>query len=441
MADYRIKTVLRVISFICILYVLLKISNYYLYNDNSYTRVMMHELMEQENIDLVFAGSSAAYRHFNPQIWDKTLHINTYNIGTSGQRPEGTYYFLKDIFDLYNPKYVIYAQSAFVYTEFEDWDAPTKDYIVYDYMPFTINKLSYGLQVFHENYLIESELQFARNRNNDLLKQLSEVYEVKKRTEYVSYDYNVYGDTSVEALYPKGFVTRKLSLTNTEVGFLSTIQFDDYPVRQQDVFYIQKIADLCSDNDCQLILVVPPMHYGSMANYYDYQVVADFNTGIAERIDAPIFDYSLAKKDYLDMRDDYYYDWAHMSGEGADYFSGVCAELIKKYISGEEVKKEEYFYSSYEELLDATPWIYNVWIVKEDDYYTALCNHGNGVNPLYSFWGSTDNGTTWEIIQDYSTDDILSVNEVDKKYNMLMVKARPDDSQEEYQQLYRMSLE
>ena len=81
---------------------------------------------------------------------------------------------------------------------------------------------------------------------------------------------------------------------------------------------------------------------------------------MANDLDVTIFNFDLAKPEYLNMEDSDFYDYAHMSGKGAEKFSLVASELVKKYMDGEEIDKKEYFYNSYEELLDNSPWIFNI---------------------------------------------------------------------------------
>lgn len=59
----------------------------YLLSDDasSYTRVTFHEMYEQDNIDILFVGSSLCYKGFIPEIFDEKLGLNTFNAGTSGQ--------------------------------------------------------------------------------------------------------------------------------------------------------------------------------------------------------------------------------------------------------------------------------------------------------------------------------------------------------------------
>ena len=400
---------------------------------------MMHELYSQNDLDVCICGASSAYRHYNPAIWDEELNCSTFNIGSSAQRPETSYYLIKEVFDRYKPSYLIYSLSAFVFTEYPNWDNPSKDYIVFDYMPWSKNKVEYGYEAFGDK-MVDGFIQFSRNRNKDLFSTLREVKDVKKREEYKTYDYKVYND-SEEELHPKGFVSSSRHLTDKEVGKLNTVQFADYPIREKDIVYMDKIAETCRENKCQLILVVPPIHYGSMGNYYDYQEVVDFYKMIAERVEAPLFDFSLAKRSFLDMKDRYYYDWGHMSGEGADYYSLVASRFLSAYISGFEINYSEYFYDSYGDVLKSSPYIYNVWMDREPDRIIAYCNAGEGVIPEFSFWGSSDGGENWMLIKAYSVENSIVLDDIKKDYDTLMVKTRVSGSNDDYQQSFRMEIE
>ena len=78
-----LRYVAAVIAF-CFLFLLCgKFFRYILVDDtSSYTRITFHEMYEQDNIDILFVGSSHCYRTFIPEILDKKLGVNTFNVGT-----------------------------------------------------------------------------------------------------------------------------------------------------------------------------------------------------------------------------------------------------------------------------------------------------------------------------------------------------------------------
>ena len=62
----------------------------------SYTRLTLHEYYNQENIDVLFIGASLCYRSLDTQILDESLGMNTFNLGTSSQDMDASYYLIKD---------------------------------------------------------------------------------------------------------------------------------------------------------------------------------------------------------------------------------------------------------------------------------------------------------------------------------------------------------
>ena len=92
-----LRYVAAVIAF-CFLFLLCgKFFRYILVDDtSSYTRITFHEMYEQDNIDILFVGSSHCYRTFIPEILDKKLGVNTFNVGTSAQQMDGSFMVIKE---------------------------------------------------------------------------------------------------------------------------------------------------------------------------------------------------------------------------------------------------------------------------------------------------------------------------------------------------------
>ena len=162
-----------------------------------------------------------------------------------------------------------------------------------------------------------------------------------------------------------------------------------------------------------------------MALQEDYQEILDLYADVADSLDVPLFNFDLVRPDYLAMEDSDFYDSGHMSGKGARRFSEAASKLIKRYIDGEAIDRDAYFYSSYNDLLDASPWIFNTWLVKTEDGYTAEAAYGNGVLPEFAFYWSQDMGETWHIIKTYSQDGRIAGKEIPAGGDMIMVRTRP----------------
>lgn len=440
----RAVRLFRLIFFLLILYLLINVANYCLYNDNTYTRVMFHEAYAAEKIDVAFIGSSNVYRHFDPEIWDASLGMKTFNLGTSSQTPDAAYYIMKELFKSQSPEYCIYGINFILFLEMEAYENPKNHYIIFDYLKFSADKCMYAYAAFYDKSMLNAWLPMTRNTNKDLLNTAKGIISVKGTENYRRYGYDVYGTTDTEEYRGKGFVYSYEQTAKGEVGKVGGFVFKDYKVNERYIAYIKKLKELCDKNKCELIFIVPPLPYASMKLQGDYQKILDLYEKIAEELDVNIFNFDLSRSEYLLMEDDDFYDHAHMSGKGAEKFSREASGLIKQYIDGKEINKSEYFYASYEELLNHSPWIFNAWIEKTGDGYTAQSTYGNGVKPEYCFYWSGDKGNSWNLLREYSRDNRIEYSGIPDECNMIMVCVKPEGVLMEgtaYQQCDRMELQ
>jgi hypothetical protein len=72
-----------------------------------YAYSRLEEVKNYSNIDILFIGSSHAYRGFDPRIFEKN-GLKTFNLGTSAQTPLQTEILLNRYLEKLNPKMIIY---------------------------------------------------------------------------------------------------------------------------------------------------------------------------------------------------------------------------------------------------------------------------------------------------------------------------------------------
>ncbi|MCI8376563.1 MAG: hypothetical protein HFI29_14210 [Lachnospiraceae bacterium] len=432
----------RATLFLLLLGLLIHIADYGLYNDSTYTRLTFHEMYQAKQIDITFIGSSIVQRHFEPEIWSECLEMEAFNLGTPLQTPDDAYYIMKELFKNQSPRYCIYGVNWILFHDMDIYNNPTKSYIVFDYLKPSLDKCVYGYIAFRDKSLLNAWLPATRNTNEDLIRTVNNVLEVKKTEAYQSYGNEIY-KTLEDEYTGRGFLYSYKQIEKGTFGKPEGYSFRDYSVSQTYISYMNKLKALCEANDCELIFIVPPLPYASMVWQEDYQEIVDFYVDIANDLDVTIFHFDLSKPEYLFMEDTDFYDYGHMSGKGAEKFSRAASELIKKYIDGEEIDQDEYFYSSYEELLDNSPWIFNAWLEKTEDGYQAYSTYGNNVNPEYCFQWSGDRGESWHMLQVYSEKNQIAGDKIPDGCDMLMVWARPEGEVAEnadYQQCDRMEL-
>lgn len=109
----------------------------------------MHDLYERadagEEIDTLFLGSSHCYRAYDPELYEELTGRTAYNLGSSSQNYDTSYYLLREAARLYDLKTVyLDMYYKFLFMDSEDRDLVQAN-IISDYMRPSLNKLSFLL--------------------------------------------------------------------------------------------------------------------------------------------------------------------------------------------------------------------------------------------------------------------------------------------------------
>ena len=119
--------------------------SYLLVDDSqSYTRLTMHELYEEkEPIDTLFLGSSHCFRAYNPELFTQLTGKNSYNLGSSAQNYDTSYYLLREAAGDHDLKTVyLDMHYKFLFVDKKDRDLVQAN-IISDYMRPSLNKLEF----------------------------------------------------------------------------------------------------------------------------------------------------------------------------------------------------------------------------------------------------------------------------------------------------------
>ncbi|OYU81513.1 MAG: hypothetical protein CFE23_03340 [Flavobacterium sp. BFFFF1] len=118
-----IKSLLAFAAFTVVFYVImvcvwgsvvpkkLNLNMMYRIGSNGHMNSRLKEAKQTENVDILFLGSSHAYRGFDTRIF-KEAGYNSFNLGSSSQSPIQTEILLKRYLDKLNPKMVVYEVYA-----------------------------------------------------------------------------------------------------------------------------------------------------------------------------------------------------------------------------------------------------------------------------------------------------------------------------------------
>ena len=390
-----------------------KLLRYLLVDDtSSYTRVTFHEMYEQDNIDVLFVGSSHCYRSFIPEILDEKLGCNTFNAGTSAQTLDGSYVIIKEAVK-YNDIDHIYLEMYFnaSFASYKKRSELTQTYIIADYLRPSLDKVRYLLNASSKKYYSNSFILARRNwtRIYDagfvkdlLIRKNSDAYKNYK------YDY-ITGDN--EWYSGKGYVANNeiienwnyFSDPNTKSNSLGKVTNDW-------LRSLEDIIEFCEKKDIQLTLVSAPMPHYQLIRWGNYDEYIKAVQNVIAGTDISYYDFCLCKDTYFPDTSEVYKDVSHLNCYGAELFSNLFADFVNGKIS-----EDELFWNSYaEKLSHLEPTVFGISYCDEqavnDGRVTRQCEIISTPNDdlEYEILLSPSSGEPYKV-QEYSANKLFTV--------------------------------
>ena len=112
--------------------------------------------------------------------------------------------------------------------------------------------------------------------------------------------------------------------------------------------------------------------------------------------------------DILDMEDNDFMDYHHLSGKGAAKYSAVFAEMMVSY---DEEKRQELFYQSVQEKMeDMSPQTMGIALYQseeEENIYSLTTIANYDVDVEYRICITDEQGNEVELVQDFSGNNIV----------------------------------
>lgn len=346
------RATITVVAFLALFVAVGKLFKYILYDDtSSYTRITFHEMYEQDNIDILFVGTSHCYRSCVPEVFDSYLGVNTFNAGTSLQTMDGSYMVIKEAIK-HNEIKQIYLEVFFevAYDVIEDREQMTSTYIISDYMRPSFDKVKYLLNASNKDHYVNTFVTARRSWKKIYDWEYIRRLITKKLTStYKNYEYDyVTGDT--EWYSHKGYVANNIIVHDWD--FFATLEWEPInisAISQDWINSLNDIIQLCKKNNVELTLFSAPFPDTlplALGNYDEY---VEYIYEIAGKNDIKYYDFNLCKPEYYREYSEDYKDLDHLNCYGAERFS----ELFAKLING-DISEEDLFFESFDEKIQHT---------------------------------------------------------------------------------------
>lgn len=336
----------------------------YIYNSGykageNWERILWHNFYEDKGkIENLYLGSSHVYLSLDPELLDDLSGQYNFNLSTSGQRLNGTYYLLREA-DRCNSLSHVYLElyhrvSVKTNSGTDPIDDFYRNWANTDYMKNSLNRLEYQLHITDMDRYAEIFFPFIRYRENlDDWSYIHETVAGKRDADYRAYEYReVDEDTGMVVEFRKqGYRYATGTVKDADLIYERAVM-EQNPMGKTSERYLRKIIDYCQKKNIPITLYITPVPEVQFlcTEHYDYYInqVRD----IAEEYQIPFYDFNLAKEEYLPIQQNQYFlDVGHMNADGANMFTSFFYEVV----SGDTVDNEIYFYDSYEEKLQNTP--------------------------------------------------------------------------------------
>lgn len=331
-----LKRILAVVFILAVVLGSLKIISKAIVDDSgTYTRVMMHEFYNQDNIDLLFVGASHCYRSVDPALISERTGKKAFCASSSGQFIDVSLAMVKEAADLYDLDHVYLELSASIAAEtgwFRERDGLTQLYIVSDYMRPSKNKLELLLNATSPEHYLDtfllphSGLEYVFNPAG-----MMDVYRIKRTKAYRNYGYD-YLVHEHEWYVGDGYVRHNKVMQDSM--FFSVNCYEPYDISLITDDWrntVLEIADFCRERGIPLSFYCAPVSDYQLAawgNYDDYTAVVQ---ELADEAGVDFVDFNRLDEDHFERQTAYFFNADHLNMYGSHLFS----ENLAAYINGE----------------------------------------------------------------------------------------------------------
>lgn len=392
----KISSVFFAILFLGVVALCNKILTYILVDDtDSYTRLTLHELYNQEeNIDILFLGTSHCYRSLDTSITDEIFGTNTFNCGSSGQELDGSYALLIEAGKKHDLKkvYLEMYYDTYGYNN-DERTLMTSTYIVSDYMKPSLNRFLYLINASTPDYWIHGFFPARRNWNKLFeSRYVCDLINSKGADSYQNYKYGENMDAT-EYYAGKGYVASNQVIQNGNFSHNKPFGLAMRELSSDNMNGLRKIIEYCDKNDIELICFSSPMPDFRTCGAGDYDSYIQYISGLLAQFNIPYYDFNLCRENYFSYDSDLFMDDEHLNRVGAEKFSGIFSKFFC-----DEIAEKDFFYSSYKEKLYSIDdhfygVIYNITSEEDTknisfeaiqnkifDYYASVFKKADGMN-------------------------------------------------------------
>lgn len=255
----------------------------------------IHSIMARETPELVIMGSSRAAHHYDPNILQDSLQLQSYNAGLDGQGTVVAYGFLNGLSKRKYPQVIICEITPTFDLFLGNSPVSTNDFYPY------LSNDSIRTVILDFDHQEKVKLMSNSYRlNSSLFRLLPSILLNRK---YSPNGYAPLYGTIDNNLKPKRDITKKYSVD---------------PVREK---YLRKFIEQSLNNGCELIFAISPNFGGADEDLYkkEIEIIKEYGIVILDHLNDSRF---------ID-NPNYFKDRSHLNSLGATIYTQIISQEVK----------------------------------------------------------------------------------------------------------------
>lgn len=254
--------------------------------------------------EVLIIGDCETYENISTVTLYKEYGISSYIRGSAQQLVWQSYYLLEDTLRYEKPKVVIFNVLALKYNE------PRSE---------SYNRMSIDGMRWSPSKI--GNIRASMTEDESMLEYIFPILRYHSRwSSLKSEDFKYMFDKDLVTV--NGYYMR--CDVHPEMDFPPPQELTDYDFGDNAMYWLNKMADLCEENDIKLVLIKAPILYPYWYTYWDYQVCK-----FADARGIDYINYIDLREDMgLDMTQDTYDGGLHLNIYGAEKFADYLGEYL-----------------------------------------------------------------------------------------------------------------
>lgn len=307
---------------------------------------------QNEQIDIVFTGSSRTYKGIDSAGLSSSLDKNVFNIAYEAANYFSTYYLLNELMKTQQPQTLFLEVSISNFTR----ESTTQDMHIYRLLTGeNQEEFAKGISLDYLDFKYLDFTNYMDNFSNNRF--ITNVYQKLTKFDSIGDRITSYIDTLGTTYGGNGFIYAYESMSEDEELLLPKSYYhngklwNDELASEVQYEYFEKIIKLCETNNIEVILYSPPYPYSVTAkNAEDFELFDNYINTICTNFNLQYLNFSKIKKDIMKLENPYYVDSNHLNGMGATTLQPIIKEIITQ-IEESTFNQSEWFYESYSDMI------------------------------------------------------------------------------------------